>query len=372
MRDPAQEYTPDPPPRVGWPRTKVMGLLALILVAGVGWIMSTDWWALVWPGSKTEDAPIRQPARQAPPVALPSYTPLPMPLAAVAEVPRQEPAPAVDEDAKLRVLQEQISRLQQQLEAKPAPVVTPMPTVPKETAEQRKQRRQQEAEARKRREQEQKAWKSGGGSLKRSDAEMKGALQALKTPWSLPPATKINCRTKTQISNEAPGVFLAEVTRAVKTLDGVVVIPQGTEILGKPSGQSIYGDSRIPATLTTITFPNRTYMEFPQATMADQAGTAGIAGDVDRHYGRLLMSIMLTGLLRGGTTLVAGGMGYGVGGQDPAQAIGGAVASDAARQGEQTVRQSINTSPTITVPRSYGCLIILERELVLPGPYREL
>ena len=367
MHDQSQDYSPEPPPRVGWPRTSIIIVLSLLLVAGVSGLMSIDWWSLIFPVTKAEEPTPKQPARQRPPVQLPSYTALPMPLSAVTEMPNGTRA----EDDKSAALLARIAELERQLK-EPPKAQTSVATTPKETAEQRKQRRLQEAQERKRLDDEKKAWKSGGGSLKRTEAEMKGTLQSLKTPWSLPPSTKINCRTKTQISNEVQGVFLAEVTRAVKNLQGEVVIPQGTEILGQPAGQSIYGDSRIPASLTTMTFPNRTYMEFPKATMADQAGTAGLTGDVDRHYGRLLVSVVLTGLLRGGSTLVAGGMGYSMGGQDPAEAIGGAVVGEGTRQGEQTMRQSINTSPTITVERSYGCLIILEKELTLPGPYREL
>lgn len=366
--DEAMSYTPDPGRRVGWPRTPVLALLVVLVLAGVSWVMSQDWWALLWPGTTAESPPVRPPAPKTPPVTLPTYTPMPR-LSAVAEVANGLPAEPGD-DPEVAALRARLADLERRLAETPAPVPSaPIgPSVPADTEAQRQQRRQQAAEERKRREQEQKAWKSGGGSLKRTEAEQKGALKTLTTPWSLPPTTIINCRTSTHLSNEVQGAFLGEVTRTVKTLDGVPVLPQGTKLLGVPTRASIAGDSRMTVAVTKITFPNWTHLDFPKATLADQAGTAGLTGEITRHLARQVFAAVTIGALRAGSTMVGGGLGYGMG-QDPAAAIGGAVASETAQQGQQTVRQAVNTAPTINVKRSTGCLMILEDELVLPGPY---
>jgi hypothetical protein len=74
--------------------------------------------------------------------------------------------------------------------------------------------------------------------------------------------------------------------------------------------------------------------------------------------------VVLTGVLRGGTTIVAGGYGG-----SAADRVGGAVAQDAASEGTRQVRQNMRTDPTITVPPLYSCSILLEDELILTRSY---
>jgi Bacterial conjugation TrbI-like protein len=359
----------NPPPlegagRLNWP---IIFMAFLALLAATGWAMSHDWLKYLWPGwgQRTEPPPKTvAPVPPLPASAPPGYqvTAPPQPV-----TPEPEVMLNIGDDAELLELRAKVKRLEAAQQSPPQP--PPVPTVaaapkpPEETAEQRRQRQRE-------RERELKAWKPGSGQLARAEEDKGMRLRELKTPWSLPPTWLINCRTEPLLSNESPGMFRAMVTEAVKDVRGRhVVIPQGSWLLLDASGQLLFGDTRIPVKAVLLRFPDGSHLPLQKAGVSDRAGTAGVSDLVDRHYGRLLMSIILTGVLRGGSSVVAGGMGYGLGGQDPAEAIGGAIASETAQRGGDQVRQVLRTDPTVKVRQSYGCSLMLHEALDLPGPY---
>ena len=203
--------------------------------------------------------------------------------------------------------------------------------------------------------------------LTRKSDDAAGKLHALKSPYSLAPSEVIPCTTTMEISSDTPGAFVAIVSQdipdtATRTKN---VIPRGSKFVLRPRGKLIFGDSRMDIQTQTLTFPGGSWLKMPTNTVTDAHGTAGFTGDIDRHYLRIFGSILLTGVLRGGTTIATGGYSGDLG-----ESIGGAVVQEGAAEGtRQAQRQMSRTDPTITVKNRYACQILLEDELVLTRAY---
>jgi type IV secretory pathway VirB10-like protein len=221
--------------------------------------------------------------------------------------------------------------------------------------------------------------KSKTGFLTRPKDEKVGQLHALKSPYSLAPSETIPCETTMQISSDTPGAFVAIVAKDMPdtATRQQIVIPKGSKFVMKPRGRLIFGDSRVDIQTQTLTFPGGSWLKTPAHTVTDAAGTSGFTGEIDRHYARIFGSVVITGVLRGGTTVATGGYGG-----DPAERIAGAVAQEGAAEGTRQARQFQRTDPTITIPgpkrqddgtvTMYQCQLLLEEELILTRSFGRL
>lgn len=198
--------------------------------------------------------------------------------------------------------------------------------------------------------------------LTRAKDDKLGKTYALKSPYSLAPSEVIEGLTSMAISSDTPGAFVVVVSKdvpdtATRTHN---VLPKGSKFVVRPRGKLIFGDERIDVETQTLTFPGGSWLKMVKHTLTDRSGVAGITGEVDHHYGRLFASILLTGVLRGGSTLATGGYSG-----DAGDRIGGAIIQEGASAGTREVRQQMRTDPTISVANGYTVRILLEDELVL-------
>jgi type IV secretory pathway VirB10-like protein len=338
-----------------------VGLAIVVLgCALIAWLVMplSSWVSGVWAGFGSTRAPVAQVAVQQTDMRdmnqlIPHYTSKPPPTPAV------EVAPPVVEPVMLAATVEVPPPVPQE-GPKPPPVPALKPHQPKDDDAAKKRRE----EAKRKRE----AFaKSEPIFLTRKKDDKPGQTHALKSPFSLAPSETIPCETTGQISNETPGAFVAIVSRNVidTATQSQVVIPKGAKFVMEPRTGTIFGDSRLAIEVRTLTFPGGNWLKFPSATAQDAAGTAGFTGEINRHYGRLFASIILQGVLRGGTALMTGGYGGGAG-----ERIGSAVAQEGATEGSRQVRSQLSrTDPTITIPALYACQILLRDELVLTRAY---
>ena len=252
-------------------------------------------------------------------------------------------------------------------------VYTPTPDPAVAQRQEQERRRLAEDETRRRKaerreyEDEVKRWKplTWGKPLETSEAG-----QLIKAAaYSVSPGELIPCETEPLLSNEAPGAFRAFVTGHVydSKTHRHVIIPQGTEMNLQVGGKAvIFGDSRLPIEAMTMTFPGGDWMKFGKISVSDVYGTPGFTGKIDRHLWRIVGSIFINSVLRGGTTaLVANSYDEGV-----TNRMGSAAVAETAREGQQLSKQVLRTDPTISVAQAYGCYILLEEPIVRPNPYQ--
>lgn len=117
---------------------------------------------------------------------------------------------------------------------------------------------------------------------------------------SLIPAT-----LEADIVSDLPGTARAIVRQHVyDSLTGtIVLIPQGSRLLGEYSSAVAYGDSRLLLAWKRLILPDGTSYLLQNAPATDPAGAAGLPGEVNNHWGRLVGSALLLSAISAGTQL---------------------------------------------------------------------
>jgi type IV secretion system protein VirB10 len=109
----------------------------------------------------------------------------------------------------------------------------------------------------------------------------------------------------TGIDSELPGTITAQVRQTVcdSLNPAVVLIPQGTRIIGEYSSEVAYGQSRVLVAWNRLIFPNGAMMDLKGMSGTDGEGQAGFHDRVDNHYMRIFGSAVLMSLLGVGAQL---------------------------------------------------------------------
>jgi type IV secretory pathway VirB10-like protein len=201
-------------------------------------------------------------------------------------------------------------------------------------------------------------------------------LEAPKESTSLVPeytlapgATKLPCIIETAINSDVEGYFTAKVsTNVYDTATGRhLLVSQGSTILAKDqSRQLVYGNERLDTVSVTLTLTDGRSVDLGRAPVTDEQGVAGLTGDVDQHYGRLLAAVLIQGALKGGATVVATAASEAAG----AGPIASGIAGVGAQTGARITGPLLDTRPTIKVSGGQLCNILLIEPLHLPAMWQ--
>lgn len=216
--------------------------------------------------------------------------------------------------------------------------------------------------------QEQKEAFLNGGS---TDTRNSGPLQMPVSPYQVMAGTVIAGALVTGIKSDLPGDVIATVTEPVyDTATGkLLLIPQGSRILGKYNSQVSYGQSRVQVMWNRIILPDTSSLTLDNLVGTDAAGYAGLEDGVDWHWDRIFAGAVLTTLLGVGAELAApenrqDGDRVIIAGRDSAQ--------DSINQvGQEMTRRNLNIQPTLTSRPGLPVRIIVNKDLVL-RPYQPL
>jgi type IV secretory pathway VirB10-like protein len=191
-----------------------------------------------------------------------------------------------------------------------------------------------------------------------------GQLTTVASPYTLMPGWKVPCALEKAISSHHPGPVVAWVRQNV--YDSVtgqhLLIPQGARLIGTSSGGQVFGDQSLTVRFGTMVVENRIY-GLGQEAAEDVTGQPGLADQSDHFWGRALLSVVLTSVLRGGVTA-----GTGLNG-NIGEAMAGQVVQQAANIGGQRVQQLINISPRITIRQGFLCSMTVVKPVSFAKPY---
>ncbi|HFH4240588.1 TPA: TrbI/VirB10 family protein [Pseudomonas aeruginosa] len=217
------------------------------------------------------------------------------------------------------------------------------------------------------RQEQKEAFLAGGTTQTRNS----GNLQMPVSPYQVMAGTVIAGALVTGIKSDLPGDVIATVTEPVyDTATGkLLLIPQGSRILGKYNSQVSYGQSRVQVMWNRIILPDTSSLTLDNLVGTDAAGYAGLEDEVDWHWDRIFAGAVLTTLLGVGAELAApenrqDGDRVIIAGRDSAQ--------DSINQvGQEMTRRNLNIQPTLTSRPGLPVRIIVNKDLVL-RPYQPL
>lgn len=183
---------------------------------------------------------------------------------------------------------------------------------------------------------------------------------------SVIPATMI-----TGINSDLPGRITAQVSQNVydSATGHLLLIPQGTKLLGRYDSKVSFGQSRVLVVWTDIIFPNGATLQIGGMAGTDSEGYGGFADKVDNHYFRTFGSAVLVALIGTGIDMAV---------PQSSTLATQDTASDAARRNfaetfgrvaEQTISKNLNVQPTIRIRPGYRFNVLVDQDIIFPSSY---
>lgn len=213
------------------------------------------------------------------------------------------------------------------------------------------------------------------GNLGRDDVLMASVRPQL-TPFTVTAGDAILAIAITGATSDAPGQFVARVHQTVyDSATGLIpLIPQDSKIIGHANTEVSAGQSRLPMAITSIKFPDGSSLPLGNMPAADRSGFAGLTGKVDRHlwekFGNALLLTLPGAAIQLGVG--GGGGGYGgYGGYNAQQVAAASVSQQIAQLAQEQARQGLSIPNTIAVEPGSAFVVMLTKDIVLSGPYRD-
>lgn len=194
-------------------------------------------------------------------------------------------------------------------------------------------------------------------------------LTAPVSPFELKAGTLIPAVLLTGVDTSRPGPVVAAVTQNLyDTIAGRhLLAPQGSRLIGRHEGESVYGDRRAFIVWERLVLPNGKSLVLEDERGVDARGAVGVQGRVDRRIGALVIGTLFAGAV---TTLgqVARDNG-GRGGDSFLGDAGDAAAIEGARVGGRLIDRELEVRPVVRVQAGERVQVMITRDLILE-PYR--
>jgi type IV secretory pathway VirB10-like protein len=192
------------------------------------------------------------------------------------------------------------------------------------------------------------------------------------SPYEVKAGTIIPATLVTGINSDLPGEIIAQVSQNVyDTVTGnYLLIPQGTRVIGVYDNQVAYGQSRVLIAWSRLLYPNGQSFDLEGQPGVDLAGMAGLHDLVDNHYMRIFGSALMFSMFGALGQMSQPQQSNNNGALSNQQIIYGAVGTQLTQTGAQMVQKNMNIQPTLEIRQGAEFRILLTRDMVLPGPYR--
>jgi len=178
----------------------------------------------------------------------------------------------------------------------------------------------------------------------------------------------------TGIDSEQPGLISAAVRQDVydSRTGRYLLIPKGSKLIGVYKNDVQSGQTRILVAWERLIFPDTSSIDLHEQVGADTEGYSGLGGKVDNHFSSVLAAALLSSVISAGLQLSQPQQGATISTlavPSTGQLLAGGVGQQISQIGSQIVQKQLDMQPTIHVPRGYPFVVIVDRDMVLPGPY---
>ena len=143
------------------------------------------------------------------------------------------------------------------------------------------------------------------------------------------------------------------------TLESVLLIPQGSRLIGDYDADVAFGQSRILLAWNRLILPDGRSIVLDRQPAADPRGFAGLQDSTNYHWGGVLKAALVSTLLGVGSELGAGSD------SDLTRAVRRGTQDSINRAGEQIVSRELNVRPTLTIRPGFPVRVLVTRDLVL-------
>jgi type IV secretion system protein TrbI len=194
------------------------------------------------------------------------------------------------------------------------------------------------------------------------------------SPYEVQAGTIIPAVLLTAINTTLPGEVVAQVKNDIyDTVTGrFLLIPKGSKVMGQYDSQVSYGQERVLIVFNRVIMPDGSSILLSKLTGAGQLGQAGMEGNVNNHWAKVLGAATLSTMLSVGAGVASDGYSN-YGGYDnnsvyyrnSAQNAMLGAAGGVSQAGQQLTSQAMNVQPTLTIPAGYEFTIIVNKDMVM-------
>lgn len=173
------------------------------------------------------------------------------------------------------------------------------------------------------------------------------------------------------IHSDLPGVISAQVRQTVydSLNPNIILIPQGTKLIGQYSSAVAYGQHRVLAAWSRLIYPNGATIDLEGMSAADGQGHSGLNDQVDNHTFKTFGSAILMSLLGVGAQL-SQPQNSGAFNTPPAGAqAASALATSLNQTGTLLLQKNLQVQPTLKIRPGYTFNVMVNRTMILP-PYQ--
>ena len=174
----------------------------------------------------------------------------------------------------------------------------------------------------------------------------------------------------TGIQSDLPGSITALVRQTIydSRHPDVVLIPQGTRLMGLYTSEIAYGQRRVLVAWNRLIFPNGETLELGGMEGTDRIGEAGFADQVNNHTVRIFGSAILMSLLGVSAELSQPQNSSALTSPSASQQSAAAVANELNQVGTTLLNKNLAVQSTITIRPGYAFDVLVNRTIILP-PY---
>ena len=185
------------------------------------------------------------------------------------------------------------------------------------------------------------------------------------SPYELKTGTVIPGILLTALNSDLPGTVIGQVS--VPVYDSVSgqheLIPRGTKIIGAYQSRITYGQRRVLVVWRRLVYPNGTTLDLESMQGSDQGGSAGFNDLVKNHFGRLFGSMFLLSLFQSVPGAIDGDEDA-----EPDSRLEEIAATNVSETGQQLVDRNLKIQPTLRVRTGYRFNVLVNRDIIFPGP----
>jgi type IV secretory pathway VirB10-like protein len=191
------------------------------------------------------------------------------------------------------------------------------------------------------------------------------------SPYEIQAGTTISATLISGVNTSVAGTVVAQSRFDVyDTVSGkFLLVPKGSKIIGEYDTKISYGQRRVLIAFNRIIRPDGTSILLGKPTAADLQGQAGMEGEVNNHWGRVLGAATLSTILSVGAGVASDNVGNNTYYPSAAQNAILGVSNSASQVGQNVINRELNVQPTITIPAGFQFNIIVRRDMVLM-PYQ--
>jgi type IV secretory pathway VirB10-like protein len=178
--------------------------------------------------------------------------------------------------------------------------------------------------------------------------------------------TVIPAALVTGLNSDLPGPVIAQVTEPVfdHQTGRVILIPQGSRLLGKYDSQVTYGQDRALVVWTRLIFPSGRSVDLGAMIGADPTGAGGLTDRVDTHLPLLARAAGLSTLISIGAAAAQNSLARGSDNLVLQDGAGG-FSAQASQVGQRLVDRDLQHAPTLRVRPGWPLRVLVDRDLIL-------